>query len=365
MKLIHCADLHLDSRMESNLGKEKAKERRNELLRGFERLVSYAKNNQVEGILIAGDLFDTKRVSATTKKTVLHLVVNHPEILFFYLRGNHDEENSFWEEELPDNLKLFEDSWKSYEIADGKIVITGLELTKSNAGLADVNLSLDKNKFNIILLHGQEAESEGGDGGEVVPLKTLRDRGIDYLALGHIHSFKMQQLDARGTYCYPGCLEGRGFDECGKHGFVLLDIDEETGQMQWEFVSHAYRQIYEVAVDVSECMNTIEMIEAIKGVLQEGAYSKESMIKLCLAGEIPVECEKDADYIVTHFKDSYYAVKVSDETKIKVEYERYALDESLKGEFVRSVMEDDSLGEEEKGIVIRYGLQALTGEEVQ
>ena len=60
MKLIHCADLHLDSDMTSNLTKEKAKERRTELLVTFQRMITYAKENDVHHILISGDLYDKK-----------------------------------------------------------------------------------------------------------------------------------------------------------------------------------------------------------------------------------------------------------------------------------------------------------------
>ena len=70
VKLIHCADLHLDSAMTTHLSKEKAQERKAELLRTFERMVEYARENEVEAILIAGDLFDRKNVSATARKSV-------------------------------------------------------------------------------------------------------------------------------------------------------------------------------------------------------------------------------------------------------------------------------------------------------
>ncbi len=60
MKLIHCADIHLDSRMNTHLDKDKAKERKLELLDTFSKMVKYAKNNRITNILIAGDLFDTK-----------------------------------------------------------------------------------------------------------------------------------------------------------------------------------------------------------------------------------------------------------------------------------------------------------------
>ena len=45
MKIIHCADLHLDSKMESNLDREAASMRRDELLDTFERMVTYAAEN--------------------------------------------------------------------------------------------------------------------------------------------------------------------------------------------------------------------------------------------------------------------------------------------------------------------------------
>lgn len=60
MKLIHCADLHLDSSMTTHLTKEKAKERKAELLASFNRMMEYADRENVSAVLIAGDLFDRK-----------------------------------------------------------------------------------------------------------------------------------------------------------------------------------------------------------------------------------------------------------------------------------------------------------------
>ena len=62
MKIIHCADLHLDSKMESNLDREAAGMRRDELLDTFERMVAYAAEQDVRVILIAGDLCEMMRM---------------------------------------------------------------------------------------------------------------------------------------------------------------------------------------------------------------------------------------------------------------------------------------------------------------
>lgn len=59
MRFIHCADIHLDSKMETNLSSPKAKERKKEILNTFERMVAYATENDVKAIIIAGDMFDT------------------------------------------------------------------------------------------------------------------------------------------------------------------------------------------------------------------------------------------------------------------------------------------------------------------
>lgn len=366
MKILHCADLHLDSKMTANLDKEKAKERKGEILRTFERMIRYAVEQEISVILIAGDLFDTRHISATARNTVLHAIVEHPDIHFYYLRGNHDSDNFLAElEQIPDNLYLFGSNWTSYTEEEGKVTISGMEFTGDNAGSADVSLVLDAGLFNIVMLHGQEAESKGKDKTEIINLKAFRNKGINYMALGHIHAYKKEQLDARATYCYPGCLEGRGFDECGEHGFVVLDVDAEHMRYTHEFIPFAYRTLYTVKVDVTDCQTTAEMITRVEEELQKMALPVTSLVKIVLTGMLDVECERDITYIRTRFQEDYYFVKVYDETTLKIDVEAYMLDMSLKGEYVRQVMADDSLSEEDKKIIIRYGLQAIAGEEVQ
>lgn len=366
MKIIHCADLHLDSKMNANLDKESAKERKGEILHTFERMVTYASQNQVSAILIAGDMFDTRNISATTRNIVLHNITGHPEINFYYLKGNHDNDNFLSGlEEIPENLKMFGSQWTAYEEAGGRISVSGIELSVGNAESAYVSLVLDSEKFNIVMLHGQESQGAVKDKAEIIHLKALRNKGIDYLALGHIHMYKKEKLDARGTYCYAGCLEGRGFDECGEHGFVVLAVDEDTGKYTHEFVPFARRKLYTLEVDVTDCRTTAEMAVRVERDLQCEGCDQEGMVKIVLKGVLDVECEKDLTYLLSRFRQQFYYVKIYDETGLKMDAEDYRLDESLKGEFVRQVLADDSLSEEDRKIVIRYGLQAIAGEEVQ
>lgn len=87
MKLIHCADLHLDSRMESGLPPEKARERRMELLHTFTKMVDMVAEDGVEAILLCGDLFDAGKVSVRARNCVLNAVRKYPADLFLLSEG--------------------------------------------------------------------------------------------------------------------------------------------------------------------------------------------------------------------------------------------------------------------------------------
>lgn len=352
--------------MTANLDREKARERKKELLLTFERMVTYAKEHGAEGILIAGDLFDTNNISATTRHAVENALHQNPDITFFYLQGNHDTDNFLsGMENVPDNLKLFGTQWTSYELGEtGRVVVTGLEFDSQNVGEIYHTLVLNPEKCNLVMLHGQESEHGAKDKAEVIQLRRLKNRGIDYLALGHIHSYKEESLDARGVYCYPGCLEGRGFDECGDHGFVLLTIDEESGQVEREFISFASRRLHEIAVDVSDCKDTMEAADRIERELTDQQVPDRDLVKVVLTGTVDVENEIDLVYLKKKLEPHYYFVKIADDTRLRVDMEQFLHDESLKGEFVRAVMAADDIDDADRADVIRYGLQAIAGEEM-
>ena len=359
MKIIHCSDLHLDSKMETNISKEKARERKDEILLTFGKMVDYAKKNNVEVIIIAGDMFDKKNVSVKAKRIVRTQITSSPEIDFLYLKGNHDEDFIFGEdEEIPSNLKTFDNTkWTSYSYGD--IKITGIEFGGENNYNIYNSLILDKNDVNIVVMHGQETEKNIKDNSEIINLKELKNKNIDYLALGHIHSYKQEKLDNRGIYCYSGCLEGRGFDECGEKGFVLLDI--ENKKIKTEFIPIAKRQLYEVKVDITGCEENKEIEEKIENSIKE--IQKQNLVKIILTGKVEVGTTKDLDYLRKKYEELFYCLKIYDETTINVDYMKHQNDASLKGEFIRLILEQD-LPDEEKGNIINTGIRALLGEEI-
>lgn len=355
IKLIHCSDLHLDSRMEANLTPEQARQRNRELCTCFARMGRYAAQQGVSVILIAGDLFDSERISATTVSFFLDTVRQLPQIDFLYLRGNHDEGGlAFAGRELPDNLRLFSHEWAGYTY--DFLTVTGLEWDGSNDLTAYDSLRLDPAQTNIVTLHGQVSSQPGQ---ELVCLPRLQGKHIDYLALGHIHSYDCQSLDVDSVWCYSGCLEGRGFDECGEKGFVLLEI--EPKHIRHTFVPFATRTLYEVPVDITGKITVSELQAAL--VEASSDISSDSMVKFILQGSFTPDTQKDPEFLQQLLSSRFYFVKIKDESRLEIRKEAYEHDISLKGSFIRTVM-DAQLTEEEKDLIICSGLQALRGEAI-
>ena len=377
MKLIHTADIHLDSRLSRHLDAVRAKERRDELLITFRNMVQYARTQGVRGILICGDLFDVSKISVTAYNGVLSAVEEHPEITFFYLQGNHDADSFVQrlmdqKKTLPPNLKLFSRKWQSYELTDEDgtgVVITGAELEAENNAALAASLTLDESRMNIVMLHGQETETASGQKAEIIPLRDYRNRGIDYLALGHIHSPKTERLDARGIYAYSGCLEGRGFDECGEHGFYLLTVEPGEGRqvLHSEFVPFAYRSLYEIRLDVTQSDSSDAVIRLARKKLPAEGVRREDLVRVLLVGSPEMETELDTGYIKRSLEPDYYYIDCRDKTTPLIHYGDFARDISLKGEFVRLIeaqKAEGKLTEAEAAAIVKTGIGLLMGEEV-
>lgn len=354
MKLIHCADLHLDSPMETHMTAAQASARNTEILKTFLRLTAYARENGVRAVLIAGDLFDGSRVKARTVDGVLDAMAQTPEVDYLYLPGNHDgAARAFSDRVLPPNLRQFSPEWTTFSYEDA--AISGIQMTKDNAAALYDTLPTVEGT-HIVTLHGQTGTACGVD---QVNLNRLKDKGIDYLALGHLHAFALERLDARGMYCYSGCLEGRGFDECGEKGFVLLDI--QGGRVSPTFVPFSARQLHRLPVGVTGLGKNAEVARAMAAAAQ--GISREDMVEFILTGHSDPGADLAVSYLQDLVKDDFFFAKVKDETRLALDPAAYENDVSLKGEFIRLVLAGEGT-EADKAAVIRAGLEALAGEEI-
>lgn len=341
MKIIHTADLHLDSTMETHLSPEKAAARKAELLQTFVSMTDYASKNGVSAIIIAGDLFDTagscqKRI----KQQVFSVIREKSKILFIYTKGNHDKDDSFEKmaEELKNLVVLGKDSSKAVFLDEKNLCVSG-----------NPDYLFPEDTLNLLVLHG-DINSE-------INLKSL-GKNIDYLALGHIHSFKTGKLPGGGTWCYSGCLEGRGFDESGEKGFVLLETREKN--LDFRFVPFANRTIHRIKAEFSGFTDFNQMSEKLSSLLKD--LPQKDLVEAELTGFVTEDSVIDVTGLSELFENRFYCFSLKNSLEIKIDYTKYKNDISLKGEFVRTV-EKMELSQAEKQQVIYTGLSLLAGRE--
>ena len=347
IKFIHCADIHLGSPMSARLPADKAAERRREVRATFGRMADYAEEHAFSAVLICGDAFDSARPFKKDKEYFYNIVKSHPSVSFFYLRGNHDLGQSYTEV-LP-NLYTFSKEWKYYNI--GGVTVAGAELCADNARSLYSTLRLDPARTNVVMLHGQTAESEGADN---INLSRLRGKNIDYLALGHVHSCRGGRLDDRGSWAYSGCLEGRGFDEVGEKGFITLELSHPVKSA---FVPFAARTVREVEADITSCPDWLAAARLVRAAMPR---SPKDMFRVILKGEASFDTSDLAEDIKKELEPLCFAVSVKDQTRMLTDVSALMGDNTIRGQFVRAVLASDET-EDNKSRIISAGLKAFAG----
>ena len=406
VKLIHTADLHLDSAFRSRFTKEEAENRRQKQLMAWKELLSFAVEKKVQGILIAGDLFDSPVVSHGTMDFFLSTMAEHPEISFFYLRGNHDTENTFrYQENLPKNLFLFSEKGKKYRLND-RLLLAGVEygtkdisfgenkgatqgagqaaeqaveqetlhgaeaLSKSETESEEESkfLKLKEEDCNILLLHGAlyqgTAKGDAVQGEEGIFLKNLEKLPLSYIALGHIHKGGEGKLNNGALWAYPGCLQGRGFDEEGERGFLYLKVEEEKKEIHKEFIPVKQGEFRILEIELLEDEGTLACLKKIEEEMEKASISKEDSLRIILKGKKGLEQERNLRYLQLQLQDSVFFLEIQDGSELSWNREEAMKEKSLKGEFLRVLAAADNLSKEEQEEIIALGMGLLQGGEL-
>ena len=406
VKLIHTADLHLDSAFRSRFTKEEAENRRQKQLMAWKELLSFAVEKKVQGILIAGDLFDSPVVSHGTMDFFLSTIAEHPEISFFYLRGNHDTENTFrYQENLPKNLFLFSDKGKKYRLND-RLLLAGVEygtkdisfgenkgatqgagqaaeqaveqetvhgaeaLSKNETESEEESkfLKLKEEDCNILLLHGAlyqgTPKGDSLQGEEGIFLKNLEKLPLSYIALGHIHKGGEGKLNNGALWAYPGCLQGRGFDEEGERGFLYLKVEEEKKEIHKEFIPIKQGEFRILEIELLEDEGTLACLKKIEVEMEKAGIAKEDSLRIILKGKKGLEQERNLRYLQLQLQDSVFFLEIRDECELSWNREEAMKEKSLKGEFLRVVAAADNLSKEEQEEIIALGMGLLQGGEL-
>ena len=347
MKLIHIADLHLGSKIESKL--KRISDSRKALVReSFNRVVDYAKDNNIKIVLLSGDIFDSNKPLKKDKEFFYSVIRNNKDIDFLYLKGNHDTLESYSED--IDNLKLFSNEWVSYRYDD--VVISGIELNESNYKSFYSTLNLNPNNKNIVMLHGSIGNTIANN---TIKLSLLKDKYINYLALGHIHSFNSSTFDNNSRYAYPGCLVGRGFDELGPKGFIVYDTD--SSNITFKEIDNI--NILETNIDISESTDLYQALSIIKNSMP---IDKNQIYRVNINGDVSSNLDISTLDVIEALKD-YYFIEVKFNINYKINIDDYKNDVSLKGEAIRLIEAMDDVDNITKEKLINIILKSLLGKE--
>ncbi len=352
MKLIHTSDLHLDSPLTSRLSPIKARERKRELIASFREIIEDAKRINAAGIIIAGDLFDSDAVSTRVIDTVIGIIESAAPTPFFYLPGNHEGGRlASSGVTIPENLKIFGEGWTYYEI--GELTLAGRSVICENM-LSD--LVLDPKRKNVLVLHGELCDKCAAP--ESIGRRELADFPIDYIALGHYHSYSETKIGERTVAVYCGTPEGRGFDEAGDCGYSLIDTDGD--RISHRFIKRSLRSTRIIPVDISGAQREIEIENRVADALC--GIAGDDLVRVVLVGEYEPGVRRDTDSLTLRFSDSFYYFEIKDESRLRISSADYINDKSLKGEFIRLVLSQKELSQKERDAIIECGIRALSGE---
>jgi len=343
IKILHTADVHLDAPFPSLDEREKA--RRDDFLKTFDHLIHLAIKNEARLFLVAGDLFDHPRPSEAIVSQVqggLKRLVERG-IQPVLLPGTHDN-------------VVVSDSVYNRQAFPGCVVLSEAEVTEpvqlqvdgqsvylygfayrsgaSSKAFESMRRRCDDG-IHIGLLHGsRRGSSEWDYRKKDLPFTPaeLQSWQLDYVALGHYHSFDMIEEGGRALACYPGSPEGKRFGENGPRYCALVHL--EPGRAKVEKLAVQRRILGEQSIDLSGCANLADAEAAVRKLADPN-------LLLRLTFEGVVETPLDVAALQSRCADGFFHLELIDKsTLVESDYaRRLAHEETVRGVFVRRVEE--------------------------
>ncbi len=292
-RFVHTADIHLDSPLRTLALREPALA---ELIGGatrkaFAAVIDLCLAEQVDALLIAGDLYDGEQTSMKTARFLAEELrrLHEAGIRTFIIRGNHDAESRITRElTLPESVKVFGGRAESVALAQGglDVVVHGVSFAQKHApeSLLPKFRAPQEGAVNIGMLHTSLGGSPAHDRYAPCAPGELHGHGFDYWALGHIHQRLVDK--GRATIVMPGNPQGRDINEAGPKSATLATIaDDRTISIEERLTSVA--EFRRVSVDLSHAEDWREALKRIEAALEKargGARSERLVARLRLEG---------------------------------------------------------------------------------
>ena len=287
MKFIHAADIHLDSPL---TGLSAYPDAPVEMLRtatrdAFTNLVTEAIEQQVDFMVIAGDLYDGTWKDHNTgiyfcKEMGRLKKVGIPVYLLF---GNHDAESEMTKRlQLPDNVFTFDSKKPStFRLDHLKVALHGRSF-KDKETLENLAIGYpapEQGLFNIGVLHTALEGNSAHANYAPCSLDELHAKGYHYWALGHVHEHQI--WEGASTVVFPGNLQGRHIRETGPRGAVMVTADESGIQEIERIIVDVVRWV-SLEVDVVDCNSLVEVVSAIGKQLERLLENNPSTLPIAV-----------------------------------------------------------------------------------
>jgi DNA repair exonuclease SbcCD nuclease subunit len=299
VKFIHTADIHLDSPLRGLEAHEDApvEEIRGATRRAFDNLVELAIEEEVDFVLIAGDLYDGDWKNFNTGLFFAARMgrLSRAGIRVFIVSGNHDAASQTTKAmPLPDNVTIFSPKKPtSVNLDDLGIVIHGQSYAHRAVtdNLASQYPQRDPIYVNIGMLHTSLTGREGHEDYAPCTQDDLASKGYDYWALGHVHQREVVSDDP--WIVFPGNIQGRHIRESGAKGATLVTIEDggitsvetrELDVLRWAICR----------IDLSECGTPDSVYEAVRQAFEKAldpADGRTLALRLVLTGSSPVHAQ--------------------------------------------------------------------------
>ena len=294
-RFVHTADIHLDSPLRSLALRDPALAELigNATRRSFVSIVDLCLAEEVDALLIAGDLYDGEQTSMKTARFLAGQFrrLDQARISVFVVRGNHDALSRITRElVLPDAVHVFPGRAEAVPLqrsgSGPDIVVHGISFAQPQARESLVSRFRPPiaDAINIGMLHTSLAGAPGHDSYAPCSLTELEEAGFSYWALGHIHKRKVH--DCRCAVVMPGIPQGRDVNESGPKSVTLVTIADD-GTIALEERETCIAQFERLRIDLGGIESRRELsarMEDALGRAREAARAEHLVVRLSLEG---------------------------------------------------------------------------------
>ncbi len=364
LKIIHTGDIHLDSPF-SGLDERRAEVRKTELRGTFSSLMTYVRLNSVNILLIAGDFFDRGFVTRETVAIVLREFSRVPDCKIVISPGNHDpftSDSIYAKVKWPDNVYIFKtEEMTCFEFPELGCDVYGYAFTGEAMAECPIKKVSDNGRTKLLCAHAHL----GVPTSTYAPVSSamLADCGFTYAALGHVHNADPIEERDGTVYGYCGCLEGRGFDECGTKGAVSVELDGD--KMSVRTLGFAKKHYESESLSVTGIGSISDIIEGVRSLIKEKHYGVDTILRVTLEGELSPTLLPSPSVIEDSVSE-VFSLEIKDETTPLLDDAYLMQDPTVKGEYYRllkpKLLDPDPEVRKTARLALRYGFSAMTGE---